>query len=157
GTEAMHVLRAEKGYIIVGQDTDGTVTPHDAAMSWAVSKKKDFFVGRRSLSRPDLLREDRLQLVGLLPEDPALHLPEGAQVLLGDNGSLRGAGHVTSSYASGTLGRTFALALVRGGFGRSGQTVTVPLNGRAAAATITSTVLYDPEGHRRDGDPDQPA
>jgi sarcosine oxidase subunit alpha len=157
GTEAMHVLRAEKGYVIVGQDTDGTVTPHDAAMGWAVSKKKDFFVGRRSLRRPDLVRDDRLQLVGLLPEDPAVKLPEGAQVLLGDDGPARGAGHVTSSYVSGALGRTFAMALVRGGLGRSGETVTIPLDGREVPATVTSTVFYDPEGHRRDGDPDQPA
>jgi sarcosine oxidase subunit alpha len=157
GTEAMHVLRAEKGYVIVGQDTDGTVTPHDAAMGWAVSKKKDFFVGRRSLRRPDLMRDDRLQLVGLLPEDPAVKLPEGAQVLLGDDGPARGAGHVTSSYVSGALGRTFAMALVRGGLRRSGETVTIPLDGRDVSATVTSTVFYDPEGHRRDGDPDEPA
>jgi sarcosine oxidase subunit alpha len=157
GTEAMHVLRAEKGYIIVGQDTDGTVTPHDAAMGWVVSKKKDFFVGRRSLRRPDLLRDDRLQLVGLLPEDPAMQLPEGAQVLLPDDESGRSAGHVTSSYTSGALGRTFALALVRGGYGRSGEAVMIPLDGGMLPATITSTVFYDPEGHRRDGDPDQPA
>ena len=59
GTETMHVLRAEKGYIIVGQDTDGTVTPQDAGMSWAIGKKKLDFVGKRGLERPDLVAENR--------------------------------------------------------------------------------------------------
>ena len=45
----MHVLRAEKGYIIVGQETDGTVTPDDLGLDWAVGKTKPDFVGKRSL------------------------------------------------------------------------------------------------------------
>src|SRR5262249_20351934 len=65
GTETMHVLRAEKGFIIVGQDTDGSVTPIDLGMDWIVSKNKDF-IGRRSLSRADTARSDRKHLVGLL-------------------------------------------------------------------------------------------
>src|SRR3546814_12729895 len=79
GTEAMHVLRAEKGYIIVGQDTDGTVTPDDAGLSWAVGKKKTDFVGIRGMKRPDLLAKDRKQLVGLKTKDPKTVLDEGAQ------------------------------------------------------------------------------
>ncbi len=55
GTEAMHVMRAEKGYIIVGQDTDGTMTPADAGLAWAIGKAKKDFVGKRSLRRPDLI------------------------------------------------------------------------------------------------------
>jgi sarcosine oxidase subunit alpha len=157
GTEAMHVLRAEKGYVIVGQETDGTVTPQDAGMSWIVSRKKDFFIGRRSHRRPDMLREDRRQLVGLLPEDPSLRLPEGAQLIVDGPDRTRTAGHVTSSYDSGTLGRTFALALLEGGHGRMGETVRVAFGGRVAAATVTETVFYDPEGRRRDGDPAEPA
>ena len=39
GTESMHLLRAEKGFIIVGQETDGTITPIDLQMDWIVSKK----------------------------------------------------------------------------------------------------------------------
>src|SRR5690606_19806320 len=75
GTEAMHVLRAEKGFIIVGQETDGSVTPLDLGMDWIVSKKKDF-LGRRSLTRPDMLKPDRKQLVGLMTEDGREVLPE---------------------------------------------------------------------------------
>ncbi|MGZ8585992.1 MAG: 2Fe-2S iron-sulfur cluster-binding protein, partial [Actinomycetota bacterium] len=105
GTEAMHVLRAEKGYVIVGEDTDGTVTPHDLGMDWIVNPSKGDFVGRRSLSRADLVRPDRKQLVGLLPEDPDALLPEGAQLVWEDTGRtpMPIAGHVTSSYRSAVL------------------------------------------------------
>lgn len=153
GTETMHVLRAEKGYPIVGQDTDGTVTPIDLGMDWIVSKRKQF-VGRRSLQRPDTARPDRKHLVGLLPIDPDELLPEGAQ-LVADGVPLDPPvpmlGHVTSSYRSAALGRTFALALLRGGRDRLGQVVHAPLADRTVAATVVEPVLYDPEGARRDG------
>ncbi len=81
GTEAMHVLRAEKGYIIVGQDTDGTVTPDDAGLSWAIGKNKADFVGKRSLERASMKAADRKQLVGLqTARRRARVLEEGAQV-----------------------------------------------------------------------------
>jgi sarcosine oxidase subunit alpha len=158
GTETMHVLRAEKGFPIVGQDTDGTVTPHDLGMSWVVSKKKDF-VGKRSLRRPDALRPDRKHLVGLLPVDPTELLPEGAQLVaesidldpLTAQYPMPMLGHVTSSYRSAVLERTFALALIKGGRDRMGETVMAPLGDRTIAATITSPVFYDQEGARRDG------
>ena len=158
GTETMHVLRAEKGFPIVGQDTDGTVTPYDLGMAWIVSKKKDF-VGKRSLRRPDSARPDRKHLVGLLPVDPTQLLPEGAQ-LVADGVDLDPLtmtvptpmlGHVTSSYHSAALERTFALALIKGGRDRMGETVLAPLGDRTIAATITSPVFYDQEGARRDG------
>ena len=119
GTETMHVLRAEKGYIIVGQDTDGTVTPQDAGMSWVVSKRKDF-VGSRSYSRADTSRTDRKQLVGLLPErsqDPATrgHPARRAERAPTPSRPVPMLGHVTSSYHSPALGRPFALALVADG------------------------------------------
>ena len=153
GMEAVHVLRAEKGYVIVGQDTDSTTTPHDAGLAWAAGGTKDFFVGRRSHRRPAQMRDDRRQLVGLLPEDPGLRLPEGAPVL-SETGAA--AGHVTSSYESAALGRTFAMALLAGGRQRLGEMVEVSLdNERRVRALVTETVFYDPEGSRRDGDPAQ--
>ncbi|MGN9842183.1 2Fe-2S iron-sulfur cluster-binding protein [Nonomuraea sp. H19] len=154
GTETMHVLRAEKGYPIVGQDTDGTVTPHDLGMSWVVSKKKPDFIGKRSFARADTARADRKQLVGLLPEDPEFLLPEGTHLV--STATLPAPpvpmlGHVTSSYRSAALGRTFALALVRGGQSRAGERLYAPVAGTMVPVTVTSHVLYDPEGARRDG------
>jgi sarcosine oxidase subunit alpha len=145
GTETMHVLRAEKGYPIVGQDTDGTVTPQDLGMDWIVSKQKRDFVGKRSFARADTARADRKQLVGLLPER---RLREGTQ-LVAAAGETAMLGHVTSSYDSVALGRPFALALVRGGRDRIGET----LYGDGVAAEVVGPVLYDPEGARRDGRP----
>ncbi|GAA3837706.1 2Fe-2S iron-sulfur cluster-binding protein [Streptomyces coacervatus] len=154
GTETMHVLRAEKGYPIIGQDTDGTVTPQDLGMSWAVSKKKPDFIGKRSYARADAVRPDRKHLVGLLPEDPGTFLPEGTQ-LVADSvlpaPPVPMLGHVTSSYRSAALGRTFALALVKGGRERIGERLYAPVGGRLVPVTVASPVLYDPEGARRDG------
>jgi sarcosine oxidase subunit alpha len=152
GTEAMHVLRAEKGYPIVGQDTDGTVTPQDLGMDWIVSKTKADFMGKRSFSRQDTSRPDRKHLVGLLPLDPDARLVEGAQ-LVAAPGSASMVGHVTSSYRSAALGRTFALALVKGGRERMGEIVHAPLASPPAAAEIVPACFYDPEGARRDGRP----
>jgi sarcosine oxidase subunit alpha len=149
----MHVLRAEKGFPIVGQETDGTVTPHDLGMSWIVDERKGDFVGRRSLRRPALVRPGRKQLVGVLPADPDALLPEGAQLVAdGAEGTTpRGAGHVTSSYRSAVLERTFALAMVPDGRSLTGRTVHVPMPGGAIDATVTDPVFYDAAGARRDG------
>jgi sarcosine oxidase, subunit alpha len=153
GTEAMHVLRAEKGFPIVGQDTDGTVTPLDLGMGWIVRKDDGDFVGRRSLRRPDTVRPDRNQLVGLLPADPDELLPEGAQLVRRDTGTIPMSmiGHVTSSYRSAALGRTFALAMLERGRELHGATVFAPLPDRTIAAEVASPVFWDPEGARRDG------
>jgi sarcosine oxidase subunit alpha len=153
GTETMHVLRAEKGFIIVGQDTDGTVTPNDAGLDWAVGKKKPDFVGKRSLARPDIVAEGRKQLVGLLTENPAEVLEEGAQIVDDPNQPvpMKMIGHVTSSYHSATLGRSIALALVAGGRARMGETLFIPMPGRTIKATVSGMVFYDPEGSRLDG------
>ncbi|SEG68955.1 sarcosine oxidase subunit alpha [Saccharopolyspora kobensis] len=153
GTEVMHVLRAEKGFVIVGQDTDGTVTPHDLGMDWVVSKRKDF-IGKRSFARPDTARADRKQLVGLLPVDPGELLPEGAHLVEPDvplTPPVPMLGHVTSSYRSAILERTFAMALVRGGRGRIGEVLHVPVGGRRIPVEVTDPVFYDVEGARRDG------
>ncbi len=150
GTEAMHVLRAEKGFVIVGQDTDGSVTPHDLGMDWIVSKSKDF-VGKRSLARPDLVRSDRKQFVGLRTADPGIVVPEGAPVVEAPFTTLPTPmlGHVTSSYHSASLDRSIALAMVRGGQGKHGEQVYVWCgDGELVRATVCSPVFYDPEGVR---------
>jgi len=147
GTEAMHVLRAEKGYVIVGQDTDGSVTPGDLGMEWIVSRAKDF-IGKRSLSRSDTRRDNRKQLVGLLTEDPSFVLPEGAQLVNEplDARPVPMIGHVTSSYHSACVGRSIALALVKGGAARQGATIYAQLmDGTAVPVAISGSVFYDPD------------
>ena len=149
GTEAMHVLRAEKGYIIVGQDTDGTVTVDDAGLSWAIGRNKPDFVGKRSLQRPAMQSGDRRQLVGLLTADAQRVLEEGAQILAEAHAPVpvRPLGHVTSSYYSATLGRSIAMALIAGGRARMGTTLYVPLeDGAVVPAQVASAVFYDPKG-----------
>ncbi|MBC00411.1 MAG: sarcosine oxidase subunit alpha [Rhodobacteraceae bacterium] len=150
GTEAMHVLRAEKGYIIVGQETDGTVTPDDVGMSWAIGKKKPDFVGKRSLARPDLVAEGRKQMVGLLTKDGKTLLEEGAQVTV-ERSPARGTsalGHVTSSYQSPAAGRPIALAMIAGGRDRIGETLHVPMPNGGIAVEVVQPVFVDPEGSR---------
>ncbi|MCY4548313.1 MAG: sarcosine oxidase subunit alpha family protein [Defluviicoccus sp.] len=152
GTEAMHVLRAEKGYLMIGQETDGTVTPLDLDMQWILSRKKDF-IGRRSLARPAMRDPLRKRLVGLETGDPATVLPEGAQILAEPPSGVPEAmiGHVTSSYWSPTLGRSIALALVQGGRDREPPTVHVPLDDRTVRASIRDPRFYDPDGVRMNG------
>lgn len=151
GTESMHVLRAEKGFIIVGQDTDGTCTPMDVGMDWIVSKKKQDFIGKRSFSRSDTAREGRKQLVGLLPKNARTVLPEGAHLVSEPNPALptKAIGHITSSYMSPNLGRSFALALLEDGMNRHGEMLSVPLmDGTVQQVIVTDTVFFDKEGER---------
>ena len=153
GTEAMHVLRAEKGYIIVGQDTDGTLTPDEAGVGWAVGKTKVDFVGKRGLMRPDLLKPNRKQVVGLLTVDPSVVLEEGAQItqvaepVIGDHA----LGHVTSAYWSSNLGRSIALCNLEGGRARYGQEVYVPMPGGSIPVMVVDPVFIDKEGMRLNG------
>jgi len=160
GTETMHVLRAEKGFIIVGQDTDGSMTPFDLDMAWAVSlKKPGSFIGKRSLSRSDTARSDRKQLVGLLTDDPETVLTEGAQII--ESADVKPPmpmlGHVTSSYFSAELGRSIAMAGVRDGINRRGEAgikagrdvVYAWAGGKAHKVKVVSPVFIDPQGARQ--------
>jgi sarcosine oxidase subunit alpha len=153
GTEAMHVLRAEKGYIIVGQETDGTATPDDAGLSWAIGKNKTDFVGLRSLQRPAMRRADRKQLVGLKPKDGRSVLDEGAQVCEqpAQRPPMQLIGHVTSSYAASTVGFPIALAMIAGGRARLGATLYVSQPKGDVEVEVSSPVFYDPEGVRVNG------
>jgi len=153
GTEAMHVLRAEKGYIIVGQETDGTATPDDAGLSWAIGKNKTDFVGLRSLQRPAMKRADRKQLVGLKPRDGRTVLDEGAQICEqpAQRPPMQLIGHVTSSYAASTVGFPIALAMIAGGRARMGATLYVSNANGDVEVEVSSPVFYDPEGARVNG------
>jgi len=151
GTETMHVLRGEKGYIIVGQDTDGSVSPMDLGMGGMVAKTKDC-LGKRSLTRSHTQGPGRKQLVGLMARDPQCVLPEGGQILLSETRAPLAPmfGHVTSSYMSPILGRSIALALLKDGQSRMDQEVIVATaDGRFMPARVCGTVFYDPEGARQ--------
>ena len=149
GTETMHLLRAEKGFIIVGQDTDATMTPIDLQMDWIVSKKKYDFIGKRSLYRSDTIREDRKQLVGLLTDDPKIVLEEGAQIVEDTNQKpIEMLGHVTSSYYSPNLNKSIALAVVRGGKNMMGKKLFIPMENKTISVTVADPVFLDKENKR---------
>ena len=152
GTEALHVLRAEKGYIVIGDETDGTTTPHDVGLSGLVSKKKADFLGKRSLEQSYLAGPNRKQLVGLLTEDPQEVLPDGAYAVrtVKDKPPMQMIGQVTSTYMSPTLGRSIAMALIENGRSRMGETISFPLEGgKVIRAKISDVVFYDKEGARQ--------
>lgn len=152
GTETMHGLRAEKGYIVVGHEADGTATPDDLGLSGAIGRAKRDFVGKRSLTLPAMTAPDRPQLVGLLTEDPAV-VPEDGAGIVAMAGMRRPAeilGRVSSSYYSATLDRPIALAMVKRGRARLGERL-VTAGAREVAVTVTSPVFYDPEGRRLHG------
>jgi sarcosine oxidase subunit alpha len=149
GTETMHLLRAEKGFIIVGQDTDGTMTPIDLQMDWVVSKKKYDFIGKRSLYRSDTMREDRKQMVGLLTDDPNTVLEEGAQIISELNQTpVKMLGHVTSSYFSPNLGKSIALAVVKGGKNMMGKKLFIPMEDKTINVTVVDPIFLDKENER---------
>ncbi len=149
GTEAMHVLRAEKGFIIVGQETDGSVTPVDLDMDWIVSKKKFDFVGKRALNRSDTIKKDRKQLVGLKTKDPKIILEEGAQLVEKITTlPMKMVGHVTSSYYSPNLNSSFALALIKGGLEKKGEKLFAPMQNETIEVEITDPVFIDPQNTR---------
>jgi sarcosine oxidase, subunit alpha len=154
GTEALHVLRAEKGYIVVGDETDGTTTPIDVGLEGMVSKKKADFIGKRSLEQSYLKGPNRKQLVGLLTDDPNDVLPDGAYAVrfVKDKPPMEMIGQVTSSYMSPTLGRSIAMALVENGRSLMGQTLSFPLDGgMVMKAKVTDTVFYDKDGGKMNG------
>ena len=153
GTETMHILRAEKGFIIAGQDTDGSVHPYDLGMGWAVSMNKPFsFIGKRGMQREDCVRAERKQMVGIKTIDPNVVLPEGAQGVFDPKAPIPMpmVGHISSSYWSANLGRSIAMGFVKGGLDKMGEKVYYPLaDGRTIEAEICSPIFLDPKGERQ--------
>jgi len=146
----MHLLRAEKGFVIVGQETDGTVTPVDLQMDWIINKKKYDFIGKRSLYRSDTMRKDRKQMVGLLTSDPKEVLEEGAQIVVNvkKKPPMDIVGHVTSSYYSPNLNKSIALAVVKNGKNLKGQKLYVPMSNKVIEVTVSDSIFLDKEGSR---------
>jgi len=152
GTEALHVMRAEKGFIMIGDETDGTVIPQDLGLDWAISKKKDDYLGKRAQERSHMRDPNRWRLVGLETLDGSV-LPDGAYAVAeGRNelGQNRMIGRVTSSYHSPTLGRGIAMGLVERGPERMGEVLSFPVgDGKIIKARIVEPVFYDKEGERQ--------
>ena len=154
GTEAMHVLRAEKGFIIVGQETDGSVTPQDLGMDWIVSKVKPDYIGKRALERASMAADNRKQLVGLRTKERKQVIPEGAHAVLDPNQPMPMdmLGQVTSSYYSPNVGSSIAMAMLKGGRALMGGTVYLPmLDGSVIEAEVVEPIFYDPKGERLNG------
>ncbi|MEO1563803.1 MAG: sarcosine oxidase subunit alpha family protein [Pseudomonadota bacterium] len=153
GTEALHVMRAEKGFIMIGDETDGTVIPQDLGLNWAISKKKDDFLGKRAMERTHMTDPDRWKLVGLETLDPETVLPDGAYAVDGSvdaYGNKATVGRVTSTYRSPTLGRSIAMGLVKYGPDRMGDVIDFPeLNGNIIKARIVDPVFYDNDGEKQ--------
>jgi sarcosine oxidase subunit alpha len=148
GLEALMILRAEKGFIVIGKDTDGTTMPHDLGVAGPRASRADEYIGKRSLFMPVANDPRRKQLVGLSVESNEPPLPTGAHVTAGAGRARRSEGYVTSSYTSPTLGRPVALGLVEAGLSRMGETVGVTHLGAERRATIVNQVALDPEGKR---------
>ena len=149
GLEAMDLMRMEKGHFIVGRDTDGTATIGDLGLQKLIKIDKEQFLGKRSLLLDELKRDDRPQLVGLLSNDNRI-LPEGGQLVENYRpGEIhKPEGHVTSSGLSPTLEKPIALAMLKGGRQRQGQSLQVYSLGEIFPVTVTSPHFYDPESYR---------
>jgi sarcosine oxidase subunit alpha len=152
GTEALHIMRAEKGFIMIGDETDGTVIPQDLGLGWAISKKKEDYLGKRAQERAHMTDPERWKLVGLETEDGSV-LPDGAYAVAegtNANGQRNVQGRVTSTYHSPTLGRGIAMGLVLHGPDRMGEVLEFPgTNGKVYKAKIVDQVFYDKDGEKQ--------
>ena len=152
GTECLHILRAEKGFIMIGDETDGTIIPQDLGLNWAISKKKADFLGKRAQERSHMTDAKRWKLVGLETLDGSV-LPDGAYAVTDGhnaNGQRNMIGRVTSSYYSATLDRGIAMGLVLHGPDRMGEVIDFPdLDGRILKARIVDQVFYDKDGDKQ--------
>jgi sarcosine oxidase subunit alpha len=152
GTEALHVMRAEKGFIMIGDETDGTIIPQDLGLDWAISKKKEDYLGKRAQERSFMVSPDRWKLVGLETLDGSV-IPDGAYAVgegVNANGQRNTVGRVTSTYYSPTLGRGIAMGLIHNGPNRMGEIVEFPkVDGTIIKAKIVDQVFYDKEGAKQ--------
>jgi sarcosine oxidase subunit alpha len=147
GIEALGILRAEKGYVYIGQDTDGETMPHDLGMAGPRSKRLDSYVGDRSLFTPAASKPNRKKLVGILAEGNA-PIPVGASAIEIVARRKRGLGYVTSSHMSRHLGHPIALGLIEGGLARASEVIELEHLGQRFRARLSSPCFLDPKGER---------
>ncbi|WP_245424192.1 glycine cleavage T C-terminal barrel domain-containing protein [Methylovirgula sp. 4M-Z18] len=146
GGEALMILRAEKGYIVIGKDTDGRTRPMDLGVSGPFQKKKGEYIGRRSLRLPAVADQARA-LVGLQSVTGTV-LPPGAHAVERAGGGKRSIGFVTTSHFSPNLDQPIALALIENGASRMGETVELHHLGQSLTARVAPVCAFDPEGER---------
>ena len=151
GTECLHILRAEKGFIMIGDESDGTIIPQDLGLNWAISKKKEDYLGKRAQERSHMTDPNRWKLVGLETTDGST-LPDGAYAVgegTNENGQRNMIGRVTSTYHSPVLGKGIAMGLVHNGPDRMGDVISFPgTDGKTYEAKIVDPVFYDKEGEK---------
>jgi sarcosine oxidase subunit alpha len=151
GTEALHVMRAEKGFVMIGDETDGTVIPQDLGLGWAISKKKTDYLGKRAQQRSHMTNPERWKLVGLETLDGTV-LPDGVLAVaegVNANGQRMTQGRVTSTYFSPTLGRGIAMGLVKHGPDRIGEVLDFAVGDKTVKARICDQVFYDKDGEKQ--------
>jgi sarcosine oxidase subunit alpha len=137
------VLRTEKGYLHIGTDSDGTTVPQDIGFG-RVLRRKDDFIGKRSLLLPENQRSDRLQFVGFEGLDSARPPLIGTHVMRGPESD----GYVTSAAFSPALGRVVALGMLRRGDERHGEVVRLQTPAGPAEVRIVPPTAFDAEGMR---------
>ena len=150
GIEALMVLRAEKGYLHVGTDTDGATTPDDVGWGAVARRKESDYIGRRSLFRPANQAANRRQWVGLLALDERRVMHAGAHVVAGENQRppAPSEGWITSACLSPTLGHPIALGMVEGGRQREGEVLTACDRHERYLVKVVPTAFYDPGNDR---------
>jgi sarcosine oxidase subunit alpha len=145
GVETQRLLRLEKGHIIVGQDTDGMSHPGEVHLTWAVSRKKPFFVGNRSV---DILmnHEPKRMLVGFELNKKAPQPKEGHLVL--KNGDI--VGNVTSCEYSPTLDCIIGMAYADPGDAEPGSKIEIRTdNAVSVMAPVVALPFYDAHNLRQ--------
>ena len=151
GTEAMHIMRAEKGFIMIGDETDGTVIPQDLNLGWAISKKKADYLGKRGQERTHLASPDRWKLAGFETLDGSV-IPDGSYIIAdghNGNGQRNTQGRVTSTYYSPSLKKGIAMGLIKGGMDRLGDVVEFnTLTSATVKARVVDPVFYDKDGEK---------
>jgi len=152
GTECLHIMRAEKGFIMIGDETDGTVIPQDLCLDWAISKKKADYLGKRGQERTFLASPDRWKLVGFDTLDGSV-IPDGSYIIadgVNGNGQRNVQGRVTSTYYSPTLKRGIAMGLLKHGPSRMGEIVEFnTAAGGTVKARVRDTMFFDKDGEKQ--------
>jgi glycine cleavage system aminomethyltransferase T len=152
GLEALGAMRIEKGHV-TGAELDGRVTLEDAGLGRMASTKKSF-IGNALRRRPELLRQDRPQLVGIFPRDRNLAFNAGSILCSEDHLQSHGEGWITAITYSPELGHWIGIGFISGGHRAwEGKRVISadPIRNGQVDVEIVSPYMVDPKGERMYG------